>query len=51
MLKTIKSTAQILVGVVLAVQLTGCFYWGDDHRWHRGHREYHDPAVVVHVHE
>jgi hypothetical protein len=46
-----KRMAQALFGVALAVQLTGCFYMGDDHRWHGGHREYHDPAVVVHVHD
>jgi hypothetical protein len=45
-----RRTLQIFFGVALAVQLTGCFYWGDDHRWHGGHREYHDPGVDVHVH-
>jgi hypothetical protein len=38
-----KRTIQILAGVALAVQLTGCFYGGHDDRWHHDH----DRAVVV----
>ena len=50
-----KRTLQVLVGVALVVQLAGCFYWGDDHRWHDGHRDYHDhgdhdSGIDVHVH-
>ena len=45
-----KKTLQILFGVALTMQLAGCFYMGDDHHWHGGHREYHDPGVVVAVH-
>jgi len=45
-----KSVIQILVGIALTVQLAGCFYMGDDHRWHGGQREYHDPGINVHIH-
>jgi len=45
----------ILLGIVLTVQLTGCFYEGHDDRWHHDHDrsyhpEQHDPAVDVHFH-
>ena len=56
MLKTFKSTLQILMGVALVVQLAGCYYWRDDRRWHRDrpehfdHQEHHDPSVDVHFH-
>lgn len=47
MFKKLKSTVQVLVGITLAVQLTGCYYGGDHHYhpwWH------HDREVVdVHV--
>jgi len=50
-----QNTIRILFGVVLAVQLTGCFFVDRDHREHRDHHEYHghdhDDAVVdVHLH-
>jgi hypothetical protein len=48
-------TLQILLGLALVAQLTGCFY--QDDRWHhdhdRGydHPEHHDdPGVNVHIH-
>ena len=49
-----KRTLQIFFGVVLAAQLTGCFYGGHDDRWHhdhdRGYDHPHDAGVDVHVH-
>jgi len=46
-----KKTLQIMLGVALTMQMAGCFYVGDDHRWHGGHREYrHDPGVNVSIH-
>jgi hypothetical protein len=48
-----KNTLRLFFGIALVVQLTGCLYWGDDHRWHGGHRDYHenhDPGVDVHLH-
>jgi len=51
-----KGTLLVILGVILAVQLTGCFYGGHDDRWHhdhdRGydHPEHHDPGVDVNIH-
>ena len=47
-----KRTVQMVLGFVLTMQLAGCFYMGDDHRWHDGHREHHDhdSGIDVHVH-
>ena len=45
-----KRTIQILMGVFLTMQLTSCFYMGDDHRWHDGHREHHDSGINVKIH-
>ena len=46
MLKKFKGTLLVLVGVALAMQLSGCFYGGDRHYhpfWH------HDRGPEVHV--
>ena len=51
-------TLQILIGVALVVQLTGCFYhddrWHHDHDRdydHHDHYEHHDdPGIDVHLH-
>ena len=52
-----KSTIQILLGVALAVQLTGCFYhddrWHHDHDRSYDHPEHHDDrdsGIDVHLH-
>jgi len=46
-----KNTMQILLGVALAVQLTGCFFVGHDDRWHHEHEHHdHDGAIDVHLH-
>lgn len=56
MLKTFKSTLQILFGIVLILQLGGCFYWDHDHDRdrHYDHQEHHDDhdhsGIDVHVH-
>ncbi len=43
-MKIFKNSLQVLVGVALAVQLAGCFFYGGhDDRWHHDH----DRAVVV----
>jgi hypothetical protein len=45
-----KKTLQVLFGVVLTIQLTGCFFEDRDHR-HYDHPEHHDdPVVDVHLH-
>jgi len=48
-----KKTMQILFGVALTMQLTGCFFVHDD-RWHhdhdRGYDHHDDAGVDVHVH-
>ena len=50
-----KTTIQILIGIALAAQLTGCFYHDDN--WHHDHdRDFHpehhehDSGIDVHVH-
>jgi hypothetical protein len=54
--KTLINSLKILFGFALTMQLAGCFYVGDDHRWHGGHREHqefeghHDAGVDVHLH-
>jgi hypothetical protein len=48
-----KRSLQILLGMALTMQIAGCFYVGDDHHWHGGHREYHeyhDPSIDVRLH-
>jgi len=54
-----KTTLQILLGIVLVAQLTGCFYhdegWHHDHDRNYGHQDHHedhghDPVVDVHLH-
>jgi len=45
-----KTSLKFLLGMALTMQLAGCFYVGDDHRWHGGHREYHEPSVDVRLH-
>ena len=52
-----KRMLQILLGIGLVVQLTGCFYEGHDDRWHHDHdRGYHpehhehDSGIDVHLH-
>ncbi|MBF0489552.1 MAG: hypothetical protein HQL15_02905 [Candidatus Omnitrophica bacterium] len=40
MIKTLKSSLQIFVGMALAMQLAGCLFVEDD--GHRGHRDYHE---------
>jgi hypothetical protein len=45
-----KRTLQVLVGVALAVQLTGCFFSDNDHRGHYYHPDHHDSGIDVHVH-
>lgn len=50
-----KRTLQILLGLGLAVQLTGCFFEDRDHRDHYDHPEHHedhdhDSGVDVHLH-
>ena len=38
-----KRTLQVIIGFALTMQLAGCFYEGDDHRWHEGgHHEHHE---------
>jgi len=54
MLRKLKRMLQILVGVVLAVQLVGCFF-GDRDRWrHDDHQDRHNgdhgPDIDVRVH-
>jgi hypothetical protein len=54
-----KRTLEIFLGVALMMQMAGCFYVGDDHRWHHDrdrefahpeHHDDHDPGIDVHVH-
>ncbi len=42
MLRKLKSTLPILVGVALVVQLAGCFYLGRDRRHYDNDQERHD---------
>jgi len=39
-----------LLGVVLSVQLTGCFFQDRDHRDHHDDHHDHDAGVDVHLH-
>ena len=49
-----KRILQVLFGVALVAQLTGCFFAGHDDRWHHDHdRQYehhHDEGIDVHLH-
>ena len=50
-----KKTFILVFGIVLAAQLTGCFFEDRDHRGydhHEDHHEYHhdDAGVDVHLH-
>ena len=44
-----KRTLQVIFGLALVVQLTGCFYRDD--RWHHDHDNYHEhdhgPDVII----
>ena len=55
----LKSTLQILVGIVLVVQLTGCYFdrdhwhhdnWHHDRPEHHDQQEHHDPGIDVNIH-
>ena len=58
--RKLKSTLQILIGVVLAVQLAGCFFVEHDHGRHYGppghyyhdhdHDHDHDSGIDIRVH-
>ena len=51
MFKIFKSTLQILVSIVLAVQLTGCVFIDRDRRGHFVRPEHHGhPSIDVQVH-
>jgi len=45
-----KKTVQLCLGIVLAVELTGCVYYASDHRYHP-YWHHHDDGIVVHVHD
>jgi len=49
-----KRTLQIFFGVVLIAQLTGCFYYSGDRRyhpyWEHHHYENRGPDVNVNIH-
>jgi len=53
-----KGTIQVLFGIALALQLTGCFFVDRDHREHYDHPEHHehhedhehDSGIDVHLH-
>jgi len=44
----IKRVIQICLGMVLVVELTGCVYYSNEHRYHPYWYHHHDDVVVVH---